>query len=51
MARRSDIHQSSILGNLFIGLFMALGFWIIGLVKFHGMIPIVDETNKKKVSK
>jgi len=46
MARRSDIHQSSILGNLFIGLFMALGFWIIGLVKFHGMIPIVDETNK-----
>ena len=46
MARRSDIRQASILSNLFIGLFMALGFWIIGLVKFHGVIPIADETNK-----
>ena len=46
MVRRSDFHQSSILGNLSIGLFMALGLWIIGLVKFDSVIPIVGETSK-----
>jgi uncharacterized SAM-binding protein YcdF (DUF218 family) len=46
MARESSIHRSHILGNLFIGLFLILGFWIFGLVKFHGVIPIADETNK-----
>jgi uncharacterized SAM-binding protein YcdF (DUF218 family) len=46
MARKNNIYQSSILGNLFIGLFMALGFWVIGLVKFDDIIPIDGETNK-----
>jgi uncharacterized SAM-binding protein YcdF (DUF218 family) len=46
MGKRSDVHRSSILGNLFISLVVALGFWIIGLIKFHGVIPIVDERNK-----
>ena len=48
MARKSDIRRSSILGNLLIGIFMAFGFWAIGLVKFHSAIPIVEETSKEK---
>ena len=46
MARKNNIYQYSTLGNLFIGLFMALGFWVIGLVKFDDIIPIDGETNK-----
>jgi uncharacterized SAM-binding protein YcdF (DUF218 family) len=45
MARRTYIYRSSILGNLFIGLFMAVILWIIGLIKFDEVIPTFDETN------
>ena len=46
MVRKSDIHRSSILGNLLIGLFTILCFWIIGLIKFDEVIPSVEETNQ-----
>jgi uncharacterized SAM-binding protein YcdF (DUF218 family) len=46
MERRNFFHWPSIAGSLFIGLFTVLGFWLIGLVKFDGMIPIVDQMNK-----
>ena len=46
MARKSDIRRSSILGNLLIGLFTILCFWIIGLIKFDEVIPSVEETNQ-----
>lgn len=45
MVRRTYIYRSSILGNLFIGLFMAVILWIIGLIKFDEVIPTFDETN------
>lgn len=39
MVRRNEKSRSSYFGNLFLVLFAVFGIWIIGLIKFDGVIP------------
>jgi len=39
MARRGDKNRALFFGNLFLVLFTLFGIWLIGLIKFDGVIP------------